>query len=170
MDIYRHRPKEVFRVRRLVLAVIVFVAILLQVTLPPALPISHLFQFPLLVVIYFSMVRENQAFGIVFGTGLGLLQDALSHGYLGQMGMAKALVGYLAATAGLKFEFDHLLVRGLLIGSLVLIHNGFLYVLTHDLLGLPAPFKLLHLLASLLVNVALGLILFPLFDRLKARG
>ena len=86
---------------------------------------------------------------------------------LGQMGMAKALVGYLAATAGLKFEFDNLLVRGFLIAFLVLIHNGFLYVLTHQLLGLPAPFELYHLLASTLVNVALGLILFPLFDRFK---
>lgn len=167
MDIYRHRPKEVFRVRPVVLLVIVFVSLLLQVTLPPILPIAHLFQFPLLVLIYFSMVRENQTFGIVFGTALGLLQDALSHGYLGQMGMAKALVGYLAATAGLKFEFDNLLVRGLLIATLVLIHNGFLYLLSHELLGLPPPFEPLHLVAAILVNVALGLILFPLFDRFK---
>ena len=152
----------------MVLSVIVFLSLLLQVSLPPTLPVAHLFQFPLLVVVYASMVRENQTFGIAFGTGVGLLQDALSHGYLGQMGMAKALVGYLAATAGLKFEFDNLLVRGLLIASLVLIHNGFLYVLTHALLGLPAPFELLHLAASILVNVALGLILFPIFDRFKA--
>ncbi len=167
MDIYRHKPREVFRVRLLTLTVIAFIALLLQVTLPPTLPLAHLFQFPLLVVVYFSMVRENQTFGITLGTGIGLLQDALSHGYLGQMGMAKALIGYLAATAGLKFEFDNLLVRGLLIGTLVMIHNGFLYVLTHELLGLPARFQLFHFLASILVNVAIGLILFPLFDRFK---
>ncbi|HVA00521.1 MAG TPA: rod shape-determining protein MreD [Terriglobia bacterium] len=167
MDIYRHRPKEVFRVHPVVLSVIVFISLLLQVTLPPTLPLAHLFQFPLLVVVYFSMVRENQTFGIAFGTAIGLLQDALSHGYLGQMGMAKALVGYLAATAGLKFEFDNLIVRGLLIGILVLIHNGFLYLLIHELLGLPLPFELLHLLASILVNIAIGLILFPILDRFR---
>lgn len=167
MDIYRRRPKEAFRVHPAILSAIVFASLLLEVTLPPALPLAHLFQFPLLVVVYFSMVRENQLFGIAFGTAMGLLQDALSHGYLGQMGMAKALIGYLAATAGLKFEFDNLLVRGLLIGSLVFVHNGFLYLLTHELLGLPPPFDPLQFIASILVNVALGLILFPLFDRLK---
>lgn len=167
MDIYRHRPKEAYRAHPAVLSLLVFLSILLEVTLPPALPVAHLFQFPLLVVIYFSMIRENPTFGLAFGTAMGLLQDALSHGYLGQMGMAKALAGYLAAAAGLKFEFDNLLVRGLLIASLVFIHNGFLYLLTHNLLGLPPPFEPVQLVASILVNVALGLILFPLFDRLK---
>jgi len=150
-----------------VLLLVVFLSILLEVTLPPSIPIARLFQLPLLVTIYFSMIRENQIFGTLFGMSVGLLEDALSHGYLGQMGMAKALVGYLAATAGLKLEFDNVVVRGLLIGTLVLIHNGFTYLLTHQLLGLPPPFRPLHLVTSTLVNVALGLILFPLFDRLK---
>jgi rod shape-determining protein MreD len=167
METKRRRPKEVFRVRLAVLSVAVFVALLLEATLPPTLPLARLFQFPLLVTVYFSMIRQNQTFGIVFGTVVGLLQDALSHAYLGQMGMAKAVVGYLAATAGLKFEFDNLLVRGLLLGSLVFIHNGFNYLLTHELLGLPPPFEPLYLASSVLVNVALGLILFPVFDRLR---
>jgi len=170
MDVYRHRPKEAYRAHPAVLLLIVFASVLLEVTLPPTLPVAHLFQFPLLVTIYFSMIRENQIFGTTFGMSVGLLEDALSHGYLGQMGMAKALVGYLAATAGLRLEFDNLLVRGLLIGTLVLVNNGFIYILTHQLLGLPAPFKPLHLVTSAIVNVALGLILFPLFDRLKTRA
>ena len=169
MYIYRHRPKEAFRAHPAVLSLIVFASLLLEVTLPPMVPVARLFQFPLLVTIYFSMIRENQVFGTAFGMSVGLLEDALSHGYLGQMGMAKALVGYLAATAGLKLEFDNLLVRGLLIGSLVLVHNGFLYLLTHQLLGLPTRLAPLHLVMTIIVNVALGLILFPLFDRLKKR-
>lgn len=116
------------------------------------------------------MIRENQIFGTAFGMGVGLLEDALSHGYMGQMGMAKTLVGYLAATAGLKLEFDNLLVRGLLIGSLVIIHNSFNYLLVHQLLGLQVPFDSLHILTSAIVNIALGLILFLLFDRLRKRA
>jgi len=170
MDVYRHRPKEAFRAHPAILSLIVFASLLLEVTLPPTLPVAHLFQLPLLVTIYFSMIRENQIFGTAFGMGVGLLEDALSHGYLGQMGMAKALVGYLAATAGLKLEFDNLLVRGLLIGSLVIIHNSFSYLLNHQLLGLPTPFNSLHILTTALVNVALGLILFLLFDRLRKRA
>ena len=125
---------------------------------------------PLLVTIYFPMIRENQIFGTAFGMSVGLLEDALSHGYLGQMGMAKALVGYLAATAGLKLEFDNLLVRGFLIGAMVSLHDTFIYLLTHQLLGLPEPFEPLHILTSTMVNVALGLMLFPLFDRIKKRA
>jgi rod shape-determining protein MreD len=167
MDVYRHRPKEAYRAHPAVLSLIVFASLLLEVTLPPTVPVARLFQFPLLVTIYFSMIRENQIFGTAFGMSVGLLEDALSHGYLGQMGMTKALVGYLAATAGLKLEFDNLLVRGVLIGLLVFVDNSFLYLLTHQLLGLPAPFEPLQLFTSTIVNVALGLILFPLFDRLK---
>lgn len=170
MDVYRHKPSEVSRVHPTILLLIVFASILLQVTLPPILPVTRLFQFPLLVTIYFSLIRENQIFGTVLGMSVGLVQDALSHGYLGQMGMAKALVGYLAATVGLKLEFDNFLLRGLLIASLVFVHNGFIYLLTHQLLGLPAPFKLFHLATTVVVNVALGLILFPLFDRVKKRA
>lgn len=170
MYIYRHRPKEAFRTHPAILALIVFASLLLEVVLPPAIPVARLFQFPLLVTIYFSMIRENQIFGTTFGVSVGLLEDALSHGYLGQMGMAKALVGYLAATAGLKLEFDNVLVRGLLIGSLVFTHDGFIYLLTHQLLGLPTKLQPLHLTATVIVNVALGLMLFPLFDRLKKRS
>jgi rod shape-determining protein MreD len=170
MDLYRHRPKEAFRAHPAILSLIVFASLLLEVTLPPTWPVARLFQLSLLVTIYFPMIRENQIFGTAFGMSVGLLEDALSHGYLGQMGMAKALVGYLAATAGLKLEFDNLLVRGFLIGALVAVHNVFVYLLTHQLLGLPAPFEPLHILTSTMVNVALGLILFPLFDRLKKRA
>ena len=170
MDVYRRRPKEAYRVHPAVLLLIVFASLLLEVTLPPTLPVARLFQFPLLVTIYFSMIRENPIFGTVFGMSMGLLEDALSHGYLGQMGMAKALVGYLAATAGLRLEFDDPLIQALLIGSLVFVHNGFIYLLIHQLLGLPPPFRPLHLATTVIVNVALGLILFPLFDRLKKRA
>ncbi|HEX5412080.1 MAG TPA: rod shape-determining protein MreD [Terriglobia bacterium] len=170
MDLYRHRPKEAFRAHPGILSLIVFASLLLEMTLPPILPITRLFQLPLLATIYFSMIRENQMFGTALGTIVGLLEDALSHGYLGQMGMAKALVGYLAATAGLKLEFDNLLVRGFLIGVLVAVHNSFLYLLSRQLLGLPAPFAPLHILSSTMVNVALGLVLFPLFDRVRKRA
>ncbi|TAM81425.1 MAG: rod shape-determining protein MreD [Acidobacteria bacterium] len=170
MDLYRHRPKEAFRIHPGILSLIVFASLLLEVTLPPTLPVARLFQLSLLVTIYFPMIRENQIFGTAFGMSVGLLEDALSHGYLGQMGMAKALVGYFAAMAGLKLEFDNLLVRGFLIGALVAVHNSFVYLITSQLLGLPAPFEPLHILTSTLVNVALGLMLFPLFDRLRKRG
>ena len=166
MDIGR-RPKGASRVSPVIWALTAFIAILLQATLPTTLPLAQLFELPLLVVIYFSMVRRNQIFGICFGAGMGLLQDALSHGYIGQMGMAKALVGYLAATTALKLEYDNIVVRAVVIGTLVCVQEAFLYFLTHAMLGIPYTFVPTHLAATILINVALGLVLFPAFDRFR---
>ena len=79
--------------------------------------------FPLLIVIYFSLMRRDKVFGIAMGTGVGLLQDALSHGYIGIYGIAKAIVGYLAASASTRFELESLVARTVLTGVFVLVHN-----------------------------------------------
>jgi rod shape-determining protein MreD len=84
---------------------------------------ARLFDFPLLVTIYYGLVRRNLVYGTLLGTGLGLVQDALTHGFIGFLGMAKALVGYLAAAAGVRFDPERLLLRALLTGLLVLIHD-----------------------------------------------
>jgi rod shape-determining protein MreD len=74
---------------------------------------------PLLVTVYFTLIRQNKIFGIALGTGLGLTQDALSHGYLGMFGMAKALVGYLAASAATRFNVESLFTRSVVTASLI---------------------------------------------------
>lgn len=161
------RPAGAARFHPAVLLAVSFVAVLLQAVLPVRFPFTRLFEFPLLVTIYFSMSRQDRIFGVAFGTIIGLVQDALSHGYLGMMGMSKALAGYLAASGSTKFELDDNLARGILIAILVFIDNGFLAVLEYGLLGYPFSFRLLDVAERVLVNVALGLILFRGLDRLK---
>ena len=90
--------------------------------------------FPLLMVIYFALMRRDKLFGIALGTGVGLLQDALSHGYIGIYGIAKAIVGYLAASASTRFELESLVARTVLTGVFVLVHNLCLAALQHALL------------------------------------
>jgi rod shape-determining protein MreD len=123
--------------------------------------------FPLLVTIYFALVRRNKVFGMSLGTGLGLLQDALAHGYIGTFGIAKTLVGYLAASASVRFELESILARSVMTGVFVLIHSLCLAGLEHALLELPPPFHPLDIASSILVNVALGLVIFLLLDRFK---
>ncbi|MGA2611710.1 MAG: rod shape-determining protein MreD [Terriglobia bacterium] len=101
------------------------------------------------------------------GTGLGLMQDALSHGYLGMFGMAKALVGYLAASAAIRFNFESLFARSVVTASLILLHNLCMAGLQHALLDSPPAFLPLDLVSAVLVNVALSLILFPVLDRFR---
>ena len=163
----RQRSTEVFRVRLMALWTAVFLALLFQSFLPLKIPSARLVDFPLLVLTYFALARRNKIFGIVLGTGLGLIQDALSHGFIGIFGMAKALVGYLAASASVRFEFESLFSRSILTGAFVLVQSVSLYVLRRGLLELHPPFEPLDLLSSILVNVALGLVLFQLLDRFR---
>ena len=161
------RALTAFRGHPAVLWVTVFSALLLQTVLPVRMPLARLFDFPLLVTIYFAVGRRNKVFAIALGTVTGLAQDALSSGLIGLFGMAKGLVGYLAATASIKFEIEDVFGRLALTASLVLIHGLFLAALHRVLLEPPPPFQPLALAASTLANAGLGLILYLALDRLQ---
>lgn len=161
------RPVEVFRVHRATLWITAFAALLLQTVLPPKIPLARLFDFPLLVTIYFSLLRRSKVFGIGLGTVLGLSQDALAHGYIGTFGMAKALVGFLAASASVKFDLEQFMPRLVFAGVLIFVHSVFLFGLESVLLEPPPIFRPLDMLSGVLVNVAVGLVLFQALDYFK---
>jgi rod shape-determining protein MreD len=167
MPVAPQREVEAFRVQPATLAVTILVALLLQTFLPLKIPLAGLMDFPLLVTVYFTLVRQNKIFGIALGTGLGLMQDALSHGYVGMFGMAKALVGYLAAFAAIRFNVESLFARSVVTASLILLHNLCMVGLQHALLDSPPAFIALDLASAVLVNVALSLIVFPVLDRFR---
>ena len=167
MPVTPQREVEAFRVPPVTLWVTILVALLLQTFLPLKIPLAGLMDFPLLVTVYFTLIRQNKIFGIALGTGLGLTQDALSHGYVGMFGMAKAVVGYLAAFAAIRFNVESLLARSLVTASLILLHNLCMTGLQHALLDSPPAFLPLDLASAVLVNVALSLILFPVLDRFR---
>lgn len=167
MPVSTDRPLEVFRVHPGTFWLTLLGALLLQSLLPLKLPLARLMDFPLLAVIYFAQLRRNKVFGIGLGTGIGLLQDALSHGYIGIFGMAKAVVGYLATSASLRFDLESLLARSILMGILVMVHALCLAGLQHGLLEYPPPFQPLSMASGILVNAALGLVVFQLLDRFR---
>jgi rod shape-determining protein MreD len=167
MPVAAKREVEVFRVRPITIWVTIFLALLLQTFLPLKIPLAGLMDLPLLATVYFTLIRQNKIFGIGLGTGLGLVQDALSHGYIGMFGMTKALVGYLAASAAIRFNVESILARSLVTASLILVHNLCMAGLQHALLESPPAFLPLDLASAVLVNVALSLILFPVLDRFR---
>ena len=158
---------EVYRMHPATLWVSSLVALLLQTFLPLKFRMAQLIDFPLLVTVYFALVRRNKVFGIGFGTALGLLQDALAQGFIGISGMAKSVIGYLAASWSIRFELESVLARAVLTGVFVLVHNLIVAGLRHALLETPPPFEPLTLATSVLVNVALGLIVFLALDRFR---
>jgi len=161
------RPIAVYRVHPAMFWVSLFTALLLQAFLPLIVPLARLFDLPLLAVIYFALLKRNRVFGTVLGMGVGLLQDALSHGYIGMFGMAKALVGYMAAWGSVKFNLEHTFPRFFLTGSLILVHSFILVGLRRALLEVPPLPQPLDLASTVLVNAALALLLFPALDRFK---
>jgi rod shape-determining protein MreD len=167
MPVAPQREVEVFRVQPATLGVAILVALLLQTFLPLKIPLAGLMDFPLLVTVYFSMVRQNKIFGIGLGTGLGLMQDALSHGYIGLFGMTKALVGYLAASAASRFNLESLFARSAVAGFLIVLSNLCMALLQHALLGSPPALVPLELASTVLVNIALSLIVFQVLDRFR---
>jgi len=161
------RPIAVYRVNPATFWVSLFTALLLQTFVPLILPLGRLFDLPLLAVIYFVLLKRNRVFGTFLGIGVGLLQDALSHGYIGMFGMAKALVGYMAAWGSVKFNLEHTFPRFFLTGSLILVHGLILAGLRLALLEVPPFSQPLDLASTVLVNVALALIFFQALDRFK---
>jgi len=160
------RRVEVFRVPPVVLWISAGAALLLQTILPLKISLARLFDFPLLITIYFALLRRSKVFAIGLGTVLGLLQDALSHGFVGIFGMAKALIGYLAASANVKFDLEQFVPRLMFAGILIFLHSLFLAGLERLLLERPMP-HLLEMLSALLVNLALGLVVFQVLDHFK---
>jgi len=162
-----HRPVAVFQVHPAIMGLTVLAALLLQTFLPLKVPLARLVDFPLLIVIYFALMRRDKVFAIALGAGLGLLQDALSHGYIGIFGIAKAIVAYLAASASNRFELESLVARTVLTAAFILVHSLCLAALQRVLLETPWPFQPVAVASAVLVNVALGLIIFQLLDRVR---
>lgn len=161
------RPINVYRVHPVTLWVAAFLAVVLQTFLPVVLPAARLLDLPLLVLIYFSMMRRSKVFGTLLGAILGLAEDALSHGYLGAFSIAKALVGYFGAWASIQFDLEQLLGRLALTAALVLFHALVLAGLRHVLMASPPPIQPLDLVSLVLLNSALALILFQVLDRFR---
>ncbi|HTS70316.1 MAG TPA: rod shape-determining protein MreD [Terriglobia bacterium] len=162
-----HRPVAVYQVHPAIIALTVLASLLLQTFLPLRVPLARLIDLPLLIVIYFALMRRDKVFAIALGAGLGLLQDALSHGYIGIYGIAKAIVAYLAASASTRFELESLVARTVLTGVFILVHNLCLAALQRILLETPWPYQPFAAASAVLINVALGLIIFQLLDRIR---
>ena len=169
MGVPAHRRVEVYRVHPAILWLTVFAALLLQTVLPPILPIARKFDFPLLVTIYFALLRRSQVFGIGLGTVVGLTQDALAHGLIGTSGMAKALVGFLAATVSVKIDLEQPAPRIVFAGVLIFVHRIFLFGLERALFDPPPTFQPFDMLGGVLINLGLGLVLFQALDHAKQR-
>jgi len=145
-------------------------AILFQVYVPRFVTYLSYLELPLLVTVYFSLMRRSPVAGVFFGAGIGLAQDSLSHNPLGMFGIVKTLVGYFAASVSQRFDVENSVVRLVLGFFFFFFHQFFYWVLARALLGEAVDFEPQQILVVALLNAAVAVPLFHILDKLKVTG
>jgi rod shape-determining protein MreD len=165
------REGQVSRFRAWVLFAIPVAAIGFQGYVPLFFPQLKFMDMPLLVVIYFALMRRGQVGGLLLGAAIGLAQDSLSsRSPLGMNGIVDTLVGYFAASVGMKLDVDHTFIRLVLAFFFYGFHQVFYWVMARALLGQQAPLNVQQVLVLGLLNAVIGAALFHFLDRLRERA
>lgn len=155
------------RFRVAALAGIALAAILFQVYVPRFIGQLSYLELPLLVTVYFSLMRSSPVAGLWYGACVGLAQDSLADNPLGMFGIVKTLVGYFAATASQRFNIENPGIRLVLSFFFFFFHQFFYWVLGRALLGQSLDFELQRTLVIAVLNALVALPLFHILDKLK---
>ncbi|MGD0578144.1 MAG: rod shape-determining protein MreD [Bryobacteraceae bacterium] len=145
-------------------------AILFQVYVPRFLSYLSYLELPLLVTVYFSVMRRQPPAGALTGCLIGLAQDSLTHHYLGMYGIVKTLIGYSAASISLRFDVDNTGLRFLLGFGFFLAHQVLYWALSHSLLGTHEALHVPQTVIAAFLNAVVALPLFQVLDRLKSEA
>jgi rod shape-determining protein MreD len=164
------REGQVSRYRGWVLVVVPLVAIAFQVYVPLFFQFLGFLEMPLLVVVYFAIMRRTQISGLMIGALVGLVQDSLAKNPLGMFGIDKTLVGYFAASVGMQFDVDHSFIRLLLCFLAYVFHQFVYWAMAHMMLSQQIALDLPRTAAVGLLNAVVGVALFAFLDKLKERN
>ena len=146
------------------------VAILLQALLPRPFPRLGVLELPLIVVVFFAVSRRNPVAGTLIGAVIGLLEDALTSNPIGVNGMAKSVIGYIAASISLQIDVDNITTRFLINFAFYLLNGALLFLVNRRLLGI-SDFHMEwgHQVLYAVVNAVIAVPIFLLLDRAKRR-
>jgi rod shape-determining protein MreD len=166
-------PRKKDRVSKFNVASIILIplaAILFQVYVPRFVTYLSYLELPLLVTVYFALMRRSPVTGVLFGAGVGLAQDSLSSHPLGMFGIVKTLVGYFAASVSQRFNVENSGVRLVLAFFFFFFHQFFYWVLSRALLGEALAFDLEQTLVLAILNALVAVPLYHILDKLKITG
>ncbi len=153
-----------------IFVVVPLVAILFQVYVPLFFQFLGYLELPLIVTVYFALVRRSPISGLLIGAVIGLAQDSLSKNPLGMFGITKTLVGYIAASIGLRLDVEHSLIRFLLGFFSYVLHQFVFWILTRVLLAQQVNFEAQRVLVLGLLNALVAVSVFHFLDKLKTRA
>jgi len=161
------REGQVSRFRAWVLLAVPLAAILFQAYVPLFFQFLRYLEVPMLVVVYFAIMRRSQISGLLIGAVVGLAQDSLTTEPLGMFGISKTLVGYFAASVGMRLDVDHPIIRLLLCFIFYIVHKFFYWVILRAMFGKPMAFDIQNTLVLALLNAVVGVSLFHFLDKLR---
>jgi rod shape-determining protein MreD len=124
---------------------------------------------PLLVTIYYGITKREPMSATVVGAAIGIAQDALTHHALGIFGIAKSVVGYIAASLGVRVDTENHGTRLMLTFAFTLVQTAVLYLLQRHMLGQPVAWHWVHELIKAAINALVGVVLFALLDQTRRR-
>ncbi|MBV9264716.1 MAG: rod shape-determining protein MreD [Acidobacteriaceae bacterium] len=160
-----------FQVAALVL--LTLVAIVGKFYLPRLVPHTEWLELPLLLTVYFGLMRQSQIQALLFGAFVGLAEDSLSPATLhpiGMYGITKTLVGYFAASVSTRFNVENSVIRVVLCFFFYCFHAFFYWIMRRALLAQVIPFDLQETLVNGGLNSLISIPLFLILDRMKVSG
>jgi rod shape-determining protein MreD len=163
------RDIEIHRYPLLVYVLVPVVSVVLQAWLPRLFTHYTYFDLPLVVTIYFALGRRSPIQGTLMGAAIGIFEDALSYHAIGVNGIAKTVVGFLAASVGIRIDVENVTIRVLLNFLLTLLSSAVFLFVYRVLLGLDLEWNWLTQIFIAVGNSAIALVLFPVLDRLQSR-
>jgi rod shape-determining protein MreD len=141
----------------------------LQAFMPVRLPFFRIFDFGLLLTIFFAVSRRSQVSGLLTGAAIGLLQDCLTHTPFGVFGIAKTLVGYGASSIGIRIDVENPGSRFLLTFFFYGVHMAVFLAIERELMGQSVHINLGHEAGVAVANSLMAVFLFALLNRFKIR-
>ncbi len=154
------------------LAAITLVSIIGKFYLPRLVPHTEWLELPLLLTVYFGLMRHSPIASLLFGAFVGLAEDSLSPANIpiGMYGITKTLVGYFSASVSQRFNVESSVIRLLLCFFFFFFHAFFYWLMRRALLGQVVPFDPPEVFVHGALNSVVALPLFLILDRMRLSG
>jgi rod shape-determining protein MreD len=160
---------ETRRYPQILYVLVPLTALVLQAWLPRVIGQYEWFDLPLVITVYFALGRRSPVQGTVMGAVMGILEDALTHRPIGINGVAKTVIGFLAASVGVRIAVENQTIRLILNFLLSLLSSTIVVFVYRFLLGLDLQWQWFTEVFSAIGNSLIAIVLFPLLDRLQIR-
>ena len=163
------RDLEIRRYPFYIYVLVPLAAIVVQAWLPRLLGRFAYFDLPLLMTIYFALNRRSPIHGTLLGAALGMTQDGLTQGSIGIHGIANTVVGFLAASIGIRIVVENNFIRMVLNFAFTLLSSALVLFVIRILLGQDWQSNWIDEVLRAGGNAVIGMALFPLLDGTQMR-